>query len=265
MIPLPEENIPEKPEKQSTLPDNLMLLEDASLTAKRTFYRARRMRRNNILFVTALLSYIALAILAYFFNYFAWDKKIEDAIQHTTIPGFHNLMIGLSVLGDRWIPFALVVFVSLLLILYKKRLEGLVCLVGVSLGALLNAVTKVIVARPRPDQSLVQVIAQYNHDSFPSGHTFFFVVFFGFLFFILYITPFRRAIRQTFLVSLAILIAFIGISRVYMGAHWPSDVIGGYLAGTLWLVLMIRIYERLKAKQKAASPDSNLQTEPTDK
>ena len=101
-------------------------------------------------------------------------------------------MISLSMLGDRWIPFALVIIVSLLLALYKKRLEATVCLCGVGLGAALNAITKVIVARPRPDQSLVQVITQYTHDSFPSGHTFFFVEFFGFLFFILYITPLRR-------------------------------------------------------------------------
>jgi membrane-associated phospholipid phosphatase len=149
------------------------------------------------------------------------------------------------------------VVVSLLLILIKKRLEAIVCLCGVGLGAAVNAMTKVIVARPRPDQSLVQVIAQYNHDSFPSGHTFFFVEFFGFLFFILYVTPLRPRVRRTFLISLGILIAFIGVSRVYMGAHWPSDVIGGYLAGTLWLVLMIKVYERLKTRQNAVKTSSN--------
>jgi membrane-associated phospholipid phosphatase len=257
---LPEENIAENPtaEEQKTLSDEFMPIDKASLTAQRAFYRARRIRRNNMLFVTALILYISLAVLAYFFNYFAWDKKIEDAIQRTTIPGFHPAMISLSLLGDRWIPFALVIVVSLMLVLYKKRLEAIVCLCGVGLGAALNAITKVIVARPRPDQSLVQVIAQYNHDSFPSGHTFFFVEFFGFLFFILYITPLRRrAVRQAFLTSLAVLIAFIGISRVYMGAHWPSDVIGGYLAGTLWLALMIKTYERLKARQNTANVNSN--------
>ena len=258
MISLPEENMSENStEAQKPLSNEVMPIDQASLTAKREWYRARNVRRNNVLFVTALISYIALAVLAYFFNYFAWDKKIEDAIQRTTIPGFHPAMITLSMLGDRWIPFALVVVVSLLLVLYKKRLEAIVCLCGVALGAALNAVTKILVARPRPDQSLVQVLAQYNHDSFPSGHTFFFVEFFGFLFFILYITPLRHAVRRTFLISLGILIAFIGISRVYMGAHWPSDVIGGYLAGTLWLALMIKVYERLKAKQNASKVNSN--------
>jgi membrane-associated phospholipid phosphatase len=256
MISLPEENRSEEPmaaEPQKPVYDELMPIEKASLTARRALYRARR---NNLLFVTALISYLALAVMAYFTNYFAWDKKIEDAIQRATLPGFHELMIGLSILGDRWIPFALVIVVSLLLIGFRKRLEGIVCLSGVALGAALNGLTKVIVARPRPDQSLVQVLAQYNHDSFPSGHTFFFVEFFGFLFFILYITPLnRRRLRQSFLAALGALIAFIGVSRVYMGAHWPSDVIGGYLAGTLWLVLMIKVYERLRARQKAAAAD----------
>jgi membrane-associated phospholipid phosphatase len=256
MTSLPEEKRSEESatmETKTPIADHLMPIDQASLTARRTLYRQRR---NNMLFVTALISYVTLAVLAYFFNYFAWDKRIEDAIQGTTIPGFHALMVSLSALGDRWIPFALVIVVSLLLMRYRRRLEGVVCLCGVALGAALNAVTKIVVARPRPDQSLVQVLAQYNHDSFPSGHTFFFVEFFGFLFFILYVTPLRRRkLRQTFLITLATLIGFIGVSRVYMGAHWPSDVIGGYLAGTLWLVLMIKAYERLKARQKAAGAE----------
>lgn len=216
-----------------------------------------RFRRNNLLFVTTLILYITLAGFASFFNYFAWDKKLSEAIQRITLPGFHSAMIFLSLLGDRWIPFAIVLVVSLVLMLYRKRLEGMVCLCGIALGAMLNAITKVIIARPRPDQSLVQVFTQYNHDSFPSGHTFFFVEFFGFLFFILYVSPLPRALRHTFFVLLGLLIAFIGVSRVYLGAHWSSDVVGGYLAGALWLTLMIKVYELLKAKQTAAATISN--------
>jgi undecaprenyl-diphosphatase len=46
------------------------------------------------------------------------------------------------------------------------------------------------------------------------------------------------------------MIAFIGVSRVYMGAHWPSDTVGAYLAGGVWLMLMIEVYRRMKARQR---------------
>ena len=54
--------------------------------------------------------------------------------------------------------------------------------------------------------------------------------------------PLRGAAFAVF----GLLIALIGVSRVYMGAHWPSDAVGAYLAGGLWLMLMIEVYRRLK-------------------
>jgi undecaprenyl-diphosphatase len=46
------------------------------------------------------------------------------------------------------------------------------------------------------------------------------------------------------------LISVVGISRVYLGAHWPSDVVGAYLAGGIWLMLMIEVYRRIQAKSQ---------------
>ncbi|HVG19256.1 MAG TPA: phosphatase PAP2 family protein [Blastocatellia bacterium] len=208
-----------------------------------------RARWAEIVFLSCLSVYTALAVLARVYTHFAWDLEVMRGIQSVRIPGFGPLMIWLSLLGSGWVPTALVGGVGITLALARFRLEGGVCIVGVTLGAVLNSLLKVMTGRPRPDPALVDVIKLYNHDSFPSGHVVFFVEYFGFLFFLSYVLLRRGRLRSVLLLLFGILIVLIGASRVYMGAHWPSDVLGAYLAGGIWLMVMISIYRRLKARQ----------------
>ena len=147
-------------------------------------------------------------------------------------------------------PTILVVGAGVALYTARFRLEGTLCMIGVSLGAVMNSLTKLIVARPRPDASLIEVMRHYEHNSFPSGHVEFFVTFFGFLLFLGYVLLKRGWLRRAVVIVCGLLIALIGVSRVYLGAHWPSDTVGAYLAGGLWLMLMIEIYRRLKKRQR---------------
>jgi undecaprenyl-diphosphatase len=160
-------------------------------------------------------------------------------------------MIWVSVLGNGWVPTALVAVVSLGLILARLRVEGLICMIGVAAGAGINRLFKALVDRPRPNQPLVQVVFEVSHESFPSGHVCFFIEFFGFLFFVSFVLLRVGVLRRLMLSTLGLLIAVIGVSRVYLGAHWPSDVLGAYLAGGIWLMLMIETYRRLKEKANA--------------
>ena len=73
--------------------------------------------------------------------------------------------------------------------------------------------------------------------------------YFGFLFFLSYVLLKRGRLRNSSFVLFGLLIFLISVSRVYMGAHWPSDTLGAYLAGGVWLMLMIEAYSRLKAKR----------------
>jgi undecaprenyl-diphosphatase len=119
---------------------------------------------------------------------------------------------------------------------------------GVGAGSLMNSLLKILIARPRPSDDLVQILAQFRHKSFPSGHVSFFIELFGFLFFLTYVLLKPKPLRRVSFVVLGALISMVGVSRVYMGAHWPSDVAGAYLSGGMWLLLMIEIYRRLKSK-----------------
>ncbi len=210
---------------------------------------ARRARWAEIVFIITLSIYAVLAILAHHYAYFQWDVTINHAIRSITFPGFNSLMIGLSWLGSDLAPVVLVVGTGVALMAAGFRLEGLICMIGVSLGSAMNSLLKVLIARPRPDPSLIEVLKLYDHNSFPSGHVTFFVEYFGFLFFISYVLLKRGRLRNASFVLFGLLIFLISVSRVYMGAHWTSDTLGAYLAGGVWLMLMIEVYSRLKAKR----------------
>lgn len=210
---------------------------------------AARARWAEIVFIIALSFYAGLAVLAHHYAYFKWDVSINHAIRSITLPGFNSLMLGLSWLGSDLAPVVLVVGAGVALMAAGFRLEGLVCMIGVSLGSAMNSLLKILIARPRPDPSLVEVIKHYNENSFPSGHVTFFIEYFGFLFFLSYVLLKRGPLRNASFVFFGLLIMLISLSRVYMGAHWPSDTLGAYLAGGVWLMLMIEVYSRLKAKR----------------
>ncbi len=220
---------------------------DFTVSPRRAVVRARWAE---MIFVVALCLYAVLATLAHTYAYFEWDVRINHAIRSIQIPGFDPLMVGLSWLGSGLVPTMLVVGCGMALYAARFRLEGILCMIGVTLGAVMNSLMKLVIARPRPTPDLIDVMRHYDHNSFPSGHVEFFVTFFGFLFFLAFVLLKRSPLRRVALTVLTLLIGLIGVSRVYMGAHWPSDTVGAYLSGGVWLMLMIEVYRRLKAHQR---------------
>jgi undecaprenyl-diphosphatase len=212
---------------------------------------AVRARWAEMVFGAALAVYALLAALAYRYSYFSWDLNFARFVQSIRVTGFETLMIWTSVPGNGWVPWALVITTGAALILARLRIEGTVCLASAAFGALADRGMKALIDRPRPADSLVRVMGDFHHESFPSGHVFFFVSFFGFLFFLSYALVQKSLLRRTCYLLLGAPLVLIGLSRVFQGAHWPSDVVGAYLAGGVWLMLMIEVYRRAKLKQEA--------------
>jgi undecaprenyl-diphosphatase len=107
---------------------------------------------------------------------------------------------------------------------------------------ILGAAIKLFVQRARPTSDLVNVFSPLNDYSFPSGHVLVFTAFLGFLCFLFFtLTPhsWQRILGIVVMIGLIVL---VGISRIYLGQHWPSDVLGAYLFGSLWLTLTIYVY-----------------------
>lgn len=211
----------------------------------------RRAKWAEVILLAAIVL-ATLAVLAHRYAYFEWDVALAQRIQSVTLAGFAELMIVVSLLGSGWLPWLLVVTSGLLLISTGLRIEGLVTLIGTALGWPINMLLKFLIGRPRPSEALVHVSSKFYYESFPSGHVVFFVEFFGFLLFLAYVLIKPGRLRYAALIVLGLPIVLVGVSRVYLGAHWPSDVAGAYLAGGIWLILMIEIYRRLRAGNQSS-------------
>jgi len=111
---------------------------------------------------------------------------------------------------------------------------------------------KDLLRRVRPDQALSLMPA--SDPSFPSGHSFIAVVFYGALTWFA-ILRLRLAWLKVSAGSVCVLLVLgVGMSRVYLGAHWPTDVLGSYLLGTAWLIIVATIFQRLAPDEVPRRP-----------
>lgn len=210
---------------------------------------ARRLFRAQVLYSIALALFAVLAAFAYVYAYFGWDLRVTRFAQSFDAPAVAGAMQFVSLFGNRWIPYALTAIVCLIFLALRRRSEAAGLLLSAGGGAIVNAILKTLVARPRPTAALVHVSTDLGSRSFPSGHVTFYVTFFGFLFFVAYAVLKRGSFLRSSALSLAALPVFlIGLSRVYLGAHWTSDTIGAYLAGGVWLAFSLEMYRRWKRR-----------------
>lgn len=209
------------------------------------------LRRHRRLLVGALLGALPLAlglgVAAAYVDYFSIDLWLTQFIQRINLPGWRALLIAVSWPGYGY--YGLVVTLGTAALLFRRhRIEAICLLASAAGGWLINNSLKIVVDRPRPVAELVAIYLEHKTRSFPSGHVVSYVALYGFLFYLVFVRAPRTMWRAAGLAVLGALIGLVGLSRVYLGAHWASDVLGGYLFGAVWLALMIHLYWRLKLR-----------------
>ncbi|WP_376793509.1 phosphatase PAP2 family protein [Thermogemmatispora sp.] len=221
--------------------------------ARLPWYRTIRIRRGRLLLVLYALLLSVFALLAWWVHehpVLSIDVAITREFQEEQSPWLRTLMLAISLIGSVPLLAAfLVVATALLLWLARFRLEALILLGNCLSSELLNRTVKLLVARPRPSPTLVEVLQAASGASFPSGHVMAYVAYWGLVFsYALILFEGWRWWRILLLLLSAFFIVMVGPSRIYLGDHWASDVLGGYLLSGLWLSLWLLLYLRLRAQ-----------------
>jgi membrane-associated phospholipid phosphatase len=176
------------------------------------------------------------------------DRVVNGWFAGIDQPSIHSLMQAVSSLGDTIPAVIMVSLVVIVLLFYRMRLEALFVVVLPSLTALLTWLVKVLVDRPRPGDELVG----NSGLSFPSGHVSHIVVFLIFIFYLLPGLIKRRVIVIALRIMIVIFILLMMLSRIYLGEHWPSDVLGSIILSGLILTPAIGLYNNMVIRREDA-------------
>ena len=129
-----------------------------------------------------------------------------------------------------------------LLLLIKNKKVGISVLLNLILASLTNYILKQILQRPRP---IEYRIIDENGYSLPSGHSMVSMAFYGYLIYLIYRHINNKYIKWSLITLLSLLIISIGISRIYLGVHYTSDVLAGFLVAISYLIIYINIINRI--------------------
>jgi len=178
-----------------------------------------------------------------------FDQTIITYIQNMESPKMTTMMKVFTEIGSTPAVIAIVLLVSLFLyVVLKHRLE-IIFFWTVVLGTpAINQVLKHLFQRIRPDLHRLIEISGY---SFPSGHAMSAFAVYGALTFLLWSHLPTRIGRSILIILCSLFIIMIGISRIYLGVHYPSDIIGGYLASGFLLTIAIVLFRKYKQKSLA--------------
>lgn len=220
--------------------------------------KAATASRLDIIFEAAVFTSLTVAVLSLFL--FAWvgngvahdrtavfDLAIRNEVHAYASPPLTRAMIFISFLGGDGLTAAAILSVIAFLVFHLRR-EALWMVVTILGAVVLDLSLKYAFHRPRPVPFFVPVPYTY---SFPSGHSLFSFCFYGVLAGLLTRRIRSRIWRVLAWTLAALLVAAIGLSRIYLGVHYPSDVIAGYLAASLWVSTLVAL-DRVRIQQKSA-------------
>ena len=202
-----------------------------------------------ILFRFFLASTVILSVLAGLFPRFPGDLSIAKFVQALAIGRdeaifLDNAMRSVSVIGSLPVVITTVITVGAIFCLFRRWREGfLVWMVLIAEGIVQGI--KAVIDRPRPTEEFVRILEHSSSGSFPSGHAFHGILFLGLLIILssgIKPTGLKIGVQSIFIT----VILLLGLSRVYLGAHWPSDVLGSFL----WAITALYVFEGFYQKSR---------------
>ncbi|MDM9383601.1 phosphatase PAP2 family protein [Chlorogloeopsis sp. ULAP01] len=176
---------------------------------------------------------------------FAFDTSFLLWLHQFANPSLDNLMLFITNLGNPKTVVVVAAFTLGILWWRRYRIETYIFVLTCLGGLILNTGLKLFFSKPRPQ--LWTLLISEKSFSFPSGHALGSMVLYGFIAYI--IATHYPKFSQIIYTLAVILIVAIGISRLYLGVHWPTDVIAGYGVGFLWLMMCIMMLKLQRLRQ----------------
>lgn len=184
---------------------------------------------------------------------FTFDKEILLTLRELQTPVLDKVMLGFTYVGQPETLLVVCLVLGIWLLARGLRSQATILIIAAVGAVALNNLLKVLFGRARP--LLWERVVDVGQYSFPSGHAMISMVILGMIGYLLSarFPPWRLGIVSSTLV----LVSGIGLSRLYLGVHWPTDIVAGYAAGLVWLITCIfslQVWqERYAVSQEAES------------
>ena len=194
-------------------------------------------------FIILLISLVLFLFLAE--DVFNKDIVKCDIIGYSIIKSFINSSNTQVMKVITWFGSAtcLILLTIILFIVLKNKITGFLIAINLVIVTILNQLLKFVLQRPRPDD--YRLIDESGY-SFPSGHSMISMAFYGYLIYLIYKSKFNKYVKIILITIFVFLILFIGISRIYLGVHYTSDVIAGILLSISYLIVFIKLFKNDK-------------------
>lgn len=213
-------------------------------------HKSTLLKRNTLIFILLILI-VAFAGLSYFIALhpiLAFDIKTSLFIQQYHADWLDKVMLAISFFGE--LPYSLLSVVIVAAVFYwqKYKREG-IFISTVLLSGLIILGIKNVINRPRPTAFYVRLVEVNRFQSYPSGHVLSYTLFFGFLIILMNTLKNIPQITRNIVTCLsAFLVITIAPSRIYLGAHWFTDTVGGFLLGLICLFPLCYFYFKKTVK-----------------
>lgn len=173
-----------------------------------------------------------------------FDTSIAQYFTSIRTPFLTKYFVIVTDIGDVWGYLGVFLLCTLLFYFYFKGWKYVIQLASVLVLALSsNLILKEIINRERPTLAHLVTVKTL---SYPSGHAMTAMAFYGFLIYLITTFKIRIFYKIGLILVLVILILSIGISRIYLGVHFPSDIAGGFIAGFIWVIFCVLILNLIK-------------------
>ena len=198
--------------------------------------------RNNYQWLICLISLILFLTITE--NVFNNEIIKGDTIGYNIVSNLISDKLTPLVKMVTWFGSAtcLILLTVILFIIIKNKKAGLLIGTNLVIITILNQTLKTLLQRPRPTG--FRIINETGY-SFPSGHSMISMAFYGFLIYLIYKNAKNKYLKLTLIIILFILIISIGLSRIYLGVHYTSDVLAGFLLSIAYLIFYCHVVDKV--------------------